>query len=156
MASLQNSTVNGTLTATTSFSSAKLLTSAADCFHEYTGTVSIPSSANSATNYADIFANTGTHERMYGLLFWWVNQSQYQCGAIQFQLSEYGLNATTLLDSSGYFSVSRYNPSYGTNYLRFTNTVGTSWGNGTYYFTVRVSGLGGYSFSSSYLTTQVR
>lgn len=156
MASLQNTTVNGTLTATTSISSPSFQTNTSDHWREYTGTVSIPSSVNNATNYVDLFANVGVHERMYGIVRWWVNQSQFHCGSFYFQLSEYGLSTSTLTDTSGYFSLSRYNPSYGTNYIRFTNTVGTSWGNGTYYFNVRWCGLGGASFSSSYLTERVR
>lgn len=156
MASLQNTTVSGTLTVTTSMTSPKFLTSTSDNWQEWTGTVSIPSSANSATNYADIFANTGTHERMYGIVRFHVSQSQVHCGAFYFQLSEYGLSTSTLYDTSGYWSLSRYNPAYGTNYIRFTNTVGTSWGNGTYDFNVRWCGLGGATFSSSYLTTRVR
>ena len=156
MASLQNTTVSGTLTATTSMTSPKFQTSTSDNWQEWTGTVSIPSSANSATNYVDLFANTGAHERMYGIVRFHVYQSQIHCGAFYFQLSEYGLSTSTLLDTSGYWSLSRYNPSYGTNYIRFTNTVGTSWGNGTYYFNLRWCGLGGATLSSSYLTERVR
>lgn len=158
MASLQSTTVNGTLNATTSMQSPYLITNTSDNWREYVGSVSIPTSVNSATNYADIFANTGVHERMYGIARFIVYQSQIQCGAFYFQLSEYGLNVSTLYDSTGgaYWSLSRYNPSYGTNYIRMTNTVGTSWGNGTYYFNVRWCGLGGATWSSSYITTRIR
>lgn len=156
MATLLTSNINGTLTATTSITSPYMLQSYSNqSFKEYLGGVSIPSSANSATNYVDLFANTGTHERMMGYLSWTVYQSQIHTGSFIFHLSEYGLS-TYNLQNSGYWSVSRHNPSYGTNYLRFTNTVGTSWGNGTFYFVVRVMGLGGYSFQSSYLTERVR
>jgi len=157
MATLQATTVNGTLTATTSYQSPKILhTNSSQVLREFVGTAFIPSSVNSATNYVDLFANVGVHERMYGIVRWWVNQSQFQTGQFYFQLSEYGLSTSILTDSSGYFSLSRHNPSYGTNFIRFTNTVGTSWGNGNYYFNVRWTGLGGASFSSSYLTERIR
>ncbi len=156
MATLLATTINGTLTATTSITSPKMLqTYSNQSFKEYVGSVSIPSSHNSATNYVDLFANTGTHERMLGYVAWTVYQSQIHTGSFIFQLSEYGLSTYTL-QNSGYWSVSRHNPSYGTNYLRFTNTVGTEWGNGNFQFVVRVTGLGGYSFASSYLTERVR
>lgn len=154
---LTSLSVNGLLTANTNIQSPSFLTSTSDNWQEWTGSVSIPTSVNSGTNYADIFANTGTHERMYGIARFIVYQSQIQCGSFYFQLSEYGLSTSTLYDSApGYWSLSRYNPSYGTNYIRFTNTVGTSWGNGAYYFNVRWCGLGGATFSSSYITTRVR
>ena len=158
MATLQSTTVNGNLTANTSFTSPlQITTTNGQVYKEYTGTVSIPSSVNNPVNYVNLFANVGVHERMYGILVWWVNQGQFHSGSLTFQLSEYGLQTQITQDSSGYFSVERYNPSYGTNYLRFTNTVGTAWGNGTYYFTVsRISGLGGQSFYSEYLTTRTR
>ncbi len=156
MATLLATTINGTLTATTSITSPKMLqTYSNQSFKAYVGSVSIPSSHNSATNYVDLFANTGTHERMLGYVSWTVYQSQIHTGSFIFQLSEYGLSTYTL-QNSGYWSVSRHNPSYGTNYLRFTNTVGTEWGNGNFQFVVRVTGLGGYSFASSYLTERVR
>ncbi len=156
MATLLATTINGTLTATTSITSPKMLqTYSNQSFKEYVGSVSIPSSHTSATNYVDLFANTGTHERMLGYVSWTVYQSQIHTGSFIFQLSEYGLSTYTL-QNSGYWSVSRHNPSYGTNYLRFTNTVGTEWGNGNFQFVVRVTGLGGYSFASSYLTERVR
>lgn len=157
MATLQNTTINGTLNATTSIQSPKLLhTNSSQVFKEFTGSVSIPSSVNNAINYVDLFANTGVHERMYGTVHFWVNQSQFHAGSFRFQLSEYGFSTGIMTDTSGYFSLSRHNPSYGTNYIRFTNTVGTSWGNGTYYFNVRWTGLGGATFLSSYLTERVR
>jgi len=157
MATLQATTVNGTLTATTSYQSPKILhTNSSQVLREFVGTAFIPSSANSATNYVDLFANVGVHERMYGIVRWWVNQSQFQTGQFYFQLSEYGLSTSILTDSSGYFSLSRHNPSYGTNFIRFTNTVNTEWGNGNYYFNVRWTGLGGATFSSSYLTERIR
>lgn len=157
MASLQATTVNGTLTATTSYQSPSLVhTNSSYLWREFTGYAFIPSSANNPVNYVDLFANTGVHERMYGIVRWWVNQSQFQTGQFYFQLSEYGLSTSILTDSSGYFSLSRHNPSYGTNYIRFTNTVGTVWGNGNYYFNVRWTGLGGATFLSSYLTERVR
>ena len=158
MATLQATTVNGNLTANTSFTSPLQITNTnSQVYKEYTGTVSIPSSVNNAVNYVNLFANVGFHERMYGILVWWVGQSQVHSGSLAFQLSEYSLQTQITHDSSGYFSVERYSPSYGTNYLRFTNTVGTSWGNGTYFFTVsRISGLGGQSFYSDYLTTRTR
>ena len=153
---LTSISISGGLTASTSITSPKFLTSTSDNWQEWVGSASIPSSANNATNYVDLFANVGVHERMYGIVRFHVYQSQIHCGAFYFQLSEYGLSASTLVDSSGYWSLSRYNPSYGTNYIRFTNTVGTSWGNGNYDFNVRWCGLGGASFSSSYITTRVR
>ncbi len=159
MANLQNTTVNGTLTATTSIQSPKLLhTNSSQVFKELTGTVSIPSAASNPynVNYVDLFANTGVHERMYGIVHFWVNQSQFHAGSFRFQLSEYGLSTQILLDTSGYWSLSRHNPSYGTNYIRFTNTVNTVWGDGVYYFNVRWMGLGGATFLSSYLTERVR
>jgi hypothetical protein len=157
MATLVNTTINGTLTATTSIQSPKLLnTNSSQVFKEFTGSVSIPSSANNAINYVDLFANTGAHERMYGTVHFWVNQSQFHAGSFRFQLSEYGLSTGIMTDTSGYFSLSRHSPSYGTNYIRFTNTVGQSWGNGVYYFNVRWTGLGGATFVSSFLTERVR
>lgn len=156
MASLQNTNVNGTLTATTSLTSPKLLTNTSDDFAEYTGTVSIPSSANDPINYVDLFANNGGYERMHGILSWVVYQSQIQGGSFRFQLSTYGLQTYSLIDTSGYYSVSSNSTGYPNTNLRFTNTVGTVWGNGTYVFNVRVAGLGGYSFASSYLTERVR
>lgn len=157
MATLVNTTINGTLTATTSIQSPKLLnTNSSQVFKEFTGSVSIPSSANNAINYVDLFGNTGAHERMYGTVHFWVNQGQFHAGSFRFQLSEYGLSTGIMTDTSGYFSLSRHNPSYGTNYIRFTNTVGQSWGNGTYYFNVRWTGLGGATFVSSFLTERVR
>ena len=158
MASLQNTTVSGTLTATTSMQSPYLITSTSDNWREYQGSASIPSSINNATNYVDLFANTGAYERMYGTVRFIVYQSQIQCGSFYFQLSEYGLSVSTLYDSTGgaYWSVSRYSPATYTNYIRFTNTVGTSWGNGAYYFNVRWCGLGGATWSSSYITTRIR
>ena len=157
MATLQNTTINGTLTATTSIQSPKLLnTNSSQVFKEFTGYAFIPSSANSETNYVNLFANTGVHERMYGTVHFWVNQGQFHAGSFRFQLSEYGLSTGIMIDTSGYFSLSRHNPSYGTNYIRFTNTVGQSWGNGHYYFNVRWTVLGGATFLSSYLTERVR
>lgn len=158
MATLQATTVNGNLTANASYTSPLQITNTnSQVYREYTGTVNIPSSANNPVNYVNLFANVGVHERMYGILVWWVNQSQFTSGSLTFQLSEYGLQTQITQDSSGYFSVERYNPVYGTNYLRFTNTVGTVWGNGSYNFTVsRISGLGGQSFYSDYLTTRTR
>ena len=156
MATLLASTVNGTLTASTSISSPKLLqTYSTQSFKEYIGSASIPSSVNNATNFIDLFANTGVHERMLGYVSWTVYQSQIHTGSFIFQLSEYGLS-TYNLASGPYWSVSRHNPSYGTNYIRFTNTVGTEWGNGTYYFVARITGLGGHTFVSSYLTERIR
>lgn len=159
MANLQNTSVNGLLTATTSIQSPKLLhTNSSQVFREFTGTAFIPSSVNApySANWVDLFANTGVHERMYGVVHFVVFQSQIHAGSFRFQLSEYGLSTQILTDTSGYFSLSRFNPSYGTNYIRFTNTVGTSWGDGTYYFNVRWTGLGGATFLSSYLTERVR
>lgn len=159
MANLQNTTVNGTLTATTSIQSPKLLhTNSSQVFKEFTGTAFIPSAAGNpySVNYVDLFANTGAHERMYGIVHFVVYQSQIHTGSFRFQLSEYGLSTQILMDSSGYFSLSRHSPSYGTNYLRFTNTVNTVWGDGTYYFNIRWTGLGGATFVSPYLTERVR
>ena len=157
MATLQATTINGTLTATTSYQSPIILnTNSSQVLREFVGTAFIPSSANSATNHVDLFANVGVHERMYGIVRFWVNQGQFHTGQFYFQLSEYGLSTSIITDSSGYFSLSRHNPSYGTNFIRFTNTVGAEWGNGTYYFNVRWTGLGGATFSSSYLTERVR
>jgi len=156
MATLLASSVNGTLTATTSISSPKLLqTFSTQSFKEYIGSASIPSSVNNPINYIDLLGNTGVHERMLGYISWTVYQSQIHTGSFIFQLSEYGLS-TYNLASGPYWSVARHNPSYGTNYIRFTNTVGTEWGNGTYYFVVRVTGLGGHTFVSSYLTERLR
>ena len=156
MATLQATTVSGTLTSSTSFQSPYLFTSVADNWKEYTGTVSIPSSANDPTNYVDLFANTGVHERMLGFVRFWCSQGQFTGGQFYFQLSEYGLSYSTITDTSGYFSLARYNPSYGTNYIRFYNTVGTVWGNGTYYMNVRWCGLGGATYYSTYITERVR
>ena len=158
MATLQSTTINGNLTANSSFTSPLQITNTnSQVYREYTGVVSIPSSVNNPVNYVKLFANVGVHERMYGILVWWTNQSQFTSGSLTFQLSEYGLQTQITQDSSGYFSVERYNPVYGTNYLRFYNTVGTPWGNGIYYFTIsRISGLGGQSFYSDYLTTRTR
>lgn len=156
MATLLASTVNGTLTASTSISSPKLLqTYSTQSFKEYVGSAFIPSSFNNATNFIDLFANTGVHERMLGYVSWTVYQSQIHTASFIFQLSEYGLNTYTLA-SGPYWAVSRHNPSYGTNFIRLTNTVGTDWGNGNYYFVVRITGLGGHTFSSSYLTERIR
>lgn len=159
MANLQNTTVNGTLTATTSIQSPKLLhTNSSQVFKEFTGTAFIPSAAGNpySVNYVDLFANIGVHERMYGIVHFWVNQSQFHAGSFRFQLSEYGLHTQILIDTSGYFSLSRHSPGYGTNFIRFTNTVNTVWGDGTYFFNVRWTGLGGANFSSPYLTERVR
>jgi|LakMenE27Jul10ns_1017307.scaffolds.fasta_scaffold05149_1 hypothetical protein len=158
MATLQSTTINGNLTASTSFTSPLQITNTnSQVYREYTGTVSIPTSVNNPVNYVNLFANFGYYERMYGILVWWVNQSQFHSGSLTFQLSEYGLQTQITQDSSGAFSVERYSPSFGTNYLRFYNTMGTVWGNGTYYFTIsRISGLGGQSFYSDYLTTRTR
>ena len=155
MGSLQNTIINGTLTASTSFTSPRILnnTSYNHMMREYSGTASIPSSVNNATNYVDLFGNTGVHNRMYGFCSWVTYQSQIHCGSFYWQLSEYGLSTQTLT-SSGNWSVARHNPTYGTNYLRFTNTVGTEWGNGTYYFVLNVQGPG--DLTSSYLTQRVR
>jgi len=156
MATLLASTVNGTLTVSTSITSPKLLqTYSTQQFKEYVGSASIPSSVNSATNYVDLFGNTGAHERMLGYVSWTVYQSQIHTGSFMFQLSEYGLS-TYNLQNSGYWSLARHNPTYGTNYIRFTNTVGTEWGNGAFYFVARITGLGGHSFVSSYLTERIR
>lgn len=156
MANLQSTNINGTLTATTSLTSPKLLTGTSDDFMEWTGTASIPSSYNNPTNYVDLLANNGGYERMYGTLTWVVYQSQIQGGSFKFQLSTYGFQPYMLVDTSGYFSVSSVSTGYPNTTLRFTNTVGTVWGDGTYVFNVRVTGLGGYSFASSYLTERVR
>jgi len=155
MATLQNTTINGTLTATTSFNSPAIINNSNADFitREYSGTVSIPSSVNNAINYVDLFGNTGVHNRMYGFCSWVVNQSQIHCGSFYYQLSEYGLSIQTLT-STGTWSVAIFNPAYGTNFCRFTNTIGTSWGNGTYYFVINVQGPG--VFTSSYLTQRTR
>lgn len=155
MADLQNTTINGTLTASTSFTSPRILNNQSYNYmmREYSGSASIPTSVNSATNYVDLFGNTGVHNRMYGFCSWVVYQSQIHCGSFYWQLSEYGLSTQTLT-STGTWSVDRYNPSYGTNYCRFYNTIGSSWGNGTYYFVLNVQGPG--TFVSSYLTERVR
>lgn len=156
MATLLSSSVNGTLTASTSITSPKLLqTYSTQSFKEYVGSASIPSSHNNATNFIDLFGNNGAHERMFGYVSWTVYQSQIHTASFIFQLSEYGLS-TYNLASGPYWSVSRHNPSYGLNYIRLTNTVGTEWGNGTYYFVARITGLGGHSFVSSYLTERIR
>jgi hypothetical protein len=156
MATLLASTVNGTLTASTSITSPKLLqTYSTQQFKEYVGSASIPSSVNSATNYVDLFANIGSYERMLGYVSWTVYQSQIHTGSFIFQLSEYGLSASTLVSGANW-SVARHSPTFGTNYIRFTSTVGKEWGNGTYYFVVRVTGLGGHNFTSSYLTERIR
>jgi hypothetical protein len=157
MASLQNTTVNGTLTASTSFTSPKILNNSSVNYmlREYGGTVSIPSSVNSATNYVDLFGNTGAHNRMYGFCSWTVGQSQIHNGSFYWQLSEYGFSIQTLTSSvPSYWIAERYNPSYGTNYCRFYNNIGTSWGNGTYYFVLNIQGPG--DFTSSYLTQRTR
>jgi len=155
MASLQNTTVNGTLTASTSFTSPRILNNsdANLMMREYSGTASIPTTVNSAVNYVDLFGNTGVHNRMYGFCSWTVYQSQIHNGSFYWQLSEYGFSMQTLT-STGVWSAERYNPSYGTNYCRFYNTIGSSWGNGTYVFVLNVQGPG--SFVSSYLTERVR
>ena len=150
--------ISNNLTVSNNIQSPSFITSTSDNWQEWTGSAGIPSSANNATNYVDLFANTGGYERMYGIVRFIVYQSQIQCGSFYFQLSEYGLSTSTLYDSTGgaYWSVSRNSTGYPTNYLRFTNTVGTSWGNGNYYFNLRFCGLGGATLSSSYLTTRVR
>jgi hypothetical protein len=156
MATLLASSVNGTLTATTSITSPKLLqTQSSQSFKEYIGTVSIPSSANNSTNYADIFGNHGGYERMMGYVSWTVYQSQIHTGSFVFQLSRYGLS-TYNLANGGYWSVSRHDLTADHCYIRFTNTVGTEWGNGTYFFVARITGLGGHTFVSSYLTERLR
>ncbi len=156
MATLQNTSINGTLTATTSLSSPQILCQASNgnTLYEYNGYAYIPSSANNATNYVNLFANTGGYSRMYGYISWTVYQSQIHCGAFTFQLSRYGFS-TYNHTNTGYWSVSQFqesNPDI--NHCRFTNTVGTSWGDGSFYFTIQVMGPG--SFSSSYITTRNR
>ena len=154
MASLKNTSINGALTASTSVSAPALITNQYS-YKEYCGTVAIPSAVNNPINYVNLFGNLGVHERMMGDLYWWVTQSQYHGGALRFQLSEYGLNTYTTLTTGGW-TVERYNPVYGTNYLRFNNTINTVWGDGMYYFNVRFYGMSGSAFTSSYLTTRVR
>lgn len=152
MATLVGTTVNGTLTATTSFSSPYHFTNHNNQrYREYnSGNVVITNGS-----YIDLFGNTGVHERMYGVLYWWANHGYFLHGILRFHLSEYGLHVVTSSVTNDYFSATRYSPTYGTNYLRFTNndTNGTQ---GIYLFTIRVSGMGGFSYTSSYITTQVR
>ena len=45
----------------------------------------------------------------------------------------------TMSGGTGTWSAARHNPSYGTNYCRFYNTIGSEWGNGTYYFVLNLS-----------------
>ena len=62
MATLQSTTVNGNLTANTSFTSPlQITTTNSQVYKEYTGTVSIPSSVNNPVNYVNLFANVGVH-----------------------------------------------------------------------------------------------
>jgi len=156
MATLQNTSVDGTLTATTSLTSPQVLCQSSNGYtlYEYTGSASIPSSYNDSTNYVNLFANTGGYSRMYGYISWTVYQSQIHCGAFSFQLSRYGFS-TYNHTNTGYWSATWFQDSnVDINYCRFTNTVGTVWGNGTFYFTIQVMGPG--TFSSSYITTRNR
>jgi len=152
MATLTATTVTGTLTATTSFSSPTHITSFNNQrYREYrSGDVVITNGS-----YIDLFGNTGVHERMYGSLYWFANHGYFLHGLLYFQLSEYGLSTWISGITNDVYSVARHNPSYGTNYLRFTNTDGNGT-QGSYQFTIRVSGMGGFSYTSSYITTQVR
>lgn len=154
MATLQATTINGNITATTSFTSPKQFVNLNNQrFREYTASGSVDIAYNGG--YVYLLGNTGVHERMYGYLTWWVNHGYFGCGAIRFQLSEYGLSYVTLVNSNDSFSCERYNPSYGTNYIKFINTD-TNLTTANYYFNVRVSGMGGFSYVSDYLTIQVR
>ena len=153
MATLAATTVNGTITATTSFTSPTLLTAANNQrFREYVSAPNVAIAKNGG--YIYLLGNTGVHERMYGTLRWWVNHGYFQAGAVRFHISEYGLNYVTLISSSS-FTLERYNPTYGTNYIKFNNTD-TNTAYGYYTFNVRVSGMGGFSYVSDYLTTRVR
>jgi hypothetical protein len=155
MANLLNTSINGTLTASTSFTSPRILNNQdySNMTREYGGTVSIPSSVNSATNYVDLFCNVAGYSRMYGFCSWVCFQSQIHCGSFYFQLSRYGFNVQTLT-STGTWSVDRYASTEDANHCRFYNTIGSSWGNGTYNFVLNVQGPG--TFTSPYLTERVR
>lgn len=152
MATLTATTVNGTLTATTSFSSPTHITSFNNQrYREYrSGDVVI---ANGSS--VDLFANFGSYERMYGTLYWFANHGYFLHGLLHFQLSEYGLSTWISGITNDSYSVARHSPTFGTNYLRFNNTD-TNGTQGVYLFTVRVSGMGGFSYGSSYITNQVR
>lgn len=152
MANLVATTVNGTLTATTSFTSPTHFTTFNNQrYREYRS----DSFAITNGSYVDLFGNTGVHERMYGTLYWFANHGYFLHGMLFFQLSEYGLSTVVSGVTNDNYSITRHNPSYGTNYLRFTNTDGNGT-QGQYVFTIRVSGMGGFSYTSSYITTQVR
>ena len=154
MATLVGTTINGTITASTSFSSPKHFNNLnSQRFLEYTTPSSV---AILNGSYIDLFGNNNGYERMYGTLRWWASHGYFSTGAIRFQLSEYGLVVTNLLNqSTDPFSVSRYSPTFGTNYLRFQNddTNGTQ---GGYTFNIRVSGMPGFSYTSNYITERVR
>lgn len=151
MATLQNTTINGILTATNIFTSPKILNEGNTRYimREYGGAVNIP---NSGTNYVDLFVNTGVHERMYGLVSWKANHGWISSGSFYYHISEYGLNTQIFTNSDPtHWSVSRYNPTYGTNHLRFHNTAGyESNPIGIYYFVVQAQSSD--TFSSPYLT----
>lgn len=152
MATLLDTTINGTLSATTNFSSPYHFTNFnTQRYREYRSNEVIITNGS----YVDLFANTNGYERMYGVLSWWGIHGYFSQGMLRFQLSQYGLNVITSPITNDPFTASLYNPVFGTNYLRFTNndTNGTQ---GGYYFTIRVSGLGGFVYSSSYINTQVR
>lgn len=154
MATLVSTTINGTITATTSFSSPKHFNNINN--QRYREYCSAPDIAIPNGGYLDLFGNTGSYERMYGTLRWWVNHGYFLLGAVRFHVSEYGLSFTNLFNTTtDYFTIERYSPSFGTNYLRFTNTD-TNGTQGLYTFNVTVCGMGGFSYTSSYLTTQVR
>lgn len=152
MATLVGTTVTNTLTATTSFSSPYHFTNHNNQrYREYKSDNVVITNGS----YIDLFGNLGVHERMCGVLCWFANHGYFLHGILRFQLSEYGLNYITSPITNDYFTVARHNPTYGTNYLRFTNTD-TNGTQGIYLFSIRVSGLGGFSYTSSHINTQVR
>jgi len=156
MATLQSTSVDPSVTASTSFTSPKqFVTLNNQRFREYTyNGAAVTISTNGGFVY--LLGNTGVHERMYGYLTWWSTSGFFGCGAVRFQLSEYGLSYVTLVTQNDSWSMERYNPSYGTNYIKFINLNGTHVPSSNYYFNVRVSGMGGFSYVSDYLTTQIR
>ncbi len=144
MATLQASTVNGTLTASTSLTGGYIQTNGYN-MKEYSGTVSIN---NGAT--VNIFGNQADYDRMYGFIGWTAYTGYITSGLVAFQLSYYGIHVQTLASSQGGWSMA-HSPTAGWTpwNCAFTNN-GQS---GTFLFTVQP--FGG-SFVSSYLTTRIR
>lgn len=138
MATLQNTSINGNLDASTSATSPFMFSSSAG-MREYRAQVFIPSSANNPTNFVNLFRVTQLYNRMAGQLYYTVYQSQIHQGSLTFMLDEaYGLQQQVNFNT-GYTTFSKDG-----QYLRATNTVGTTWGNGNYYFVLWVTNRGGF------------